>query len=127
MTEETPIASQDVKPVAWMYDYPGNNDPRFQSYEGMSCIEEDQGMIETPLYSADAIAAKDSEIARLKAKNGQLQEAVSRSLLAGKNLHDKLVSLEDTFEPLDTEDQAVVAGALDDLIFARRTLEGFSA
>ncbi|GAA3794804.1 hypothetical protein GCM10022600_15260 [Qipengyuania pelagi] len=40
------------EPVAWRYHYPGaETDARFQTYEGMSCEEEREGMIETPLYA----------------------------------------------------------------------------
>jgi len=48
------------EPVAWMYHMPGDLEHgwqqfefkrRIQSYEGMSCNEEDAGMIETPLYT----------------------------------------------------------------------------
>lgn len=42
-------------PVAWRYHYPGELEhglERFQSYEGYSCVEEDHGMIETPLFAA---------------------------------------------------------------------------
>lgn len=52
-----------VEPVAWRYHFPGDLEHgwqrhelerRIQSYEGMSCNEEDAGCIETPLYSLDA-------------------------------------------------------------------------
>lgn len=56
-TRAAPATDEALKPIAWMYDYPGNDDPRFQAYEGMSCIEEDEGMIETPLVSLAAMQA----------------------------------------------------------------------
>ena len=44
-----------IEPVAWRYHYSGaEDDPRFQTYEGMSCEEENEGMIETPLYALPA-------------------------------------------------------------------------
>lgn len=53
-----------VEPVAWRYHFPGDLEHgwqrheferRIQSYEGMTCNEEDAGCIETPLYSLDAL------------------------------------------------------------------------
>ena len=53
-----------VEPCAWRYHFPGDLEHgwqrheferRIQSYEGMSCNEEDAGCIETPLYSLDAL------------------------------------------------------------------------
>lgn len=53
-----------VEPCAWRYHFPGDLEHgwqrheferRIQSYEGMSCNEEDAGCVETPLYSLDAL------------------------------------------------------------------------
>lgn len=65
-----------AEPVAWMYHYPGELEygfqryefqRRIQSYEGMSCSEEDAGMIETPLYAHPPApdAARGDPVARL--------------------------------------------------------------
>ena len=61
MTDPSQAAREAAEPVAWMYHMPDDLKHgwqryefkrRIQSYEGMSCIEEDAGMIETPLYAA---------------------------------------------------------------------------
>ena len=58
------------EPVAWMYHMPGDLEHgwqrfefkrRIQAYEGMSCNEEDAGMIETPLYTHPADARAEVE------------------------------------------------------------------
>lgn len=68
-TEATePLVEQ--KPVAWMYHHPGDLEQgwqrysferRIQSYEGMSCNEEDAGVIETPLYAALSSSISNAE------------------------------------------------------------------
>lgn len=59
-----------AEPVAWMYHHPGDLEQgwqrysferRIQSYEGMSCIEEDAGLIETPLYAHPPAPPQDRE------------------------------------------------------------------
>jgi len=60
MTDQHKSEPSAGEPVAWMYHMPGDLEHgwqrfeferRIQSYEGMSCNEEDAGMIETPLYT----------------------------------------------------------------------------
>lgn len=63
-----PVASEGEKPVAYMYQMPGELEPRFQTWEGMSCNEEDAGMTETALYPQSALnAARAQERAEIVA------------------------------------------------------------
>ena len=85
MTEPdyTKLAAE-IKPVAWMYHHPGDLENlwqrlrferRIQPYEGMSCLEEDAGVIETPLYDHATVAnllrqlaERDADLAKLRPK-----------------------------------------------------------
>jgi hypothetical protein len=63
-----PVASEGEEPAAYMYQMPGELEPRFQTWEGMSCNEEDAGMTETALYPQSALdAARAQERAEIVA------------------------------------------------------------
>lgn len=68
---------QTAEPVAWMYHHPGDLENgwqrfsferRIQAYEGMSCNEEDAGIIETPLYTRPPATMPDAEIVEMLAR-----------------------------------------------------------
>lgn len=85
---QAPMPAASGEPVAWMYHMPGDLDHgwqqyefkrRIQSYEGMSCREEDAGMIETPLYAAPPVQAPmPGEVGELTGEANDHAEAASR-------------------------------------------------
>ena len=86
MDSEQPVEQVKAEPVAWMYHHPGDLEHgwqrftferRIQTYEGMSCNEEDAGVIETPLYATPQPAASDGLVDN---------KAVQRAVMASVNL-----------------------------------------
>lgn len=91
------VAQDPLEPAAWMYHYPGDLEHgwqrfefrrRIQSYEGMSCAEEDAGMVETPLYTADqlreaekrgALAMREAAAQRFDVKEARMLSAIKRN------------------------------------------------
>lgn len=106
MTDIRQSDREAAEPVAYMYHHPGDIENgwqrysferRIQSYEGMSCIEEDAGVIETPLFTRAQIEAEtiakvvawlreQAEVAQAKAEAAILadNDRGARDYFAGK-------------------------------------------